>query len=202
MPLTENEKITQSLYDGTAGEWLDHSGGRSRRSFWEGEMIIFTQLLTGKKIIEIGAGWATDGKLLIQKGFDCVSTDYSAGMLKLAQDLNTNDKLAQADMQKLPFGDNSFDGFWATACLLHIENTALALEEIGRVTKSGGLGFISVKEGEGGMLDSRSGYYFHYFSDDEFTDLLRTGGMQVIDCQRKTGTPRHEWLTYLVRVIK
>lgn len=203
MPLTEKERLTQQKYDASAESWLEHSGGKDRPCFWNKEMNKFFPLLTGdRKVLEVGCGPATDGKYLIEKGIECISTDYSSGMLKLAQELKTNNQLLQMDIQDLAFADNSFDGFWTTACLLHLENPEKAINELLRVTKNEGIGFITIKEGDGEFVDPRTGYYFRYYKHSDFVRKLRHFGLETFDSGKKAGTPNHDWLTYLVRVNK
>lgn len=203
MPLTERERQTQEKYDVSASEWLEHSGGPDRLCFWVEEMNAFIlQLAEGRKVLEVGCGPATDGKYLIQKGIECVSTDYAYGMLTRAKELKTNDKLLQMDMKDLAFTDNSFNGFWATACLLHLEDPDKATKELVRVTKKDGVGFISIKEGDGKTIDPRTGYFFRYYHHPEFVRKLSLLGLQTIRSGRKGGSPNHDWLTYLVRVTK
>ena len=203
MALTERERQTQERYDVSADEWLEHSGGRDRPSFWAGEMKEFAlQLGEGRKVLEIGCGPATDGKYLIQKGLECVSTDFAYGMLTLARELNTNNTLLQMDMQNLAFPDNSFNGFWATACLLHLEDPDKTLKELVRVTNKGGIGFITIKEGDREVVDPRTGYFFRYYHHPKFIRKLGRVGLETIRSGRRAGTPGHDYLTYLVSVNK
>lgn len=204
MSLTERELQTKENYDVNAEVWLERSGGRNRPSFWREEMgHLFWLLKLNSKILEIGCGTATDGKYLKDLGMNPVSVDYSSSMLGIAKELNPQAKLLQMDAYDMGFPNNSFDGFWATASLLHLENTQNALKEIVRVTKDRGVGFISVKEGEDAPgIDPKTGYFFKYFTDNEFKTYLLNSGFEIIKAGIKTGTPRHEWLTYIVKVNK
>ncbi|MCX6704883.1 MAG: class I SAM-dependent methyltransferase [Candidatus Woesebacteria bacterium] len=152
--------------------------------------------------MEVGCGPATDGKYLNKLGANVLSTDYSETMLSIAKELNPQGHFMKMDMQDLHFKDNSFDGFWATACLLHLEDPDKAIRELVRVTKKGGVGFISIKEGDGKEVDPRTGYFFRYYHHPEFVRKLSRLGVQTIRSGRKAGSPNHDWLTYLVRVIK
>jgi ubiquinone/menaquinone biosynthesis C-methylase UbiE len=152
--------------------------------------------------LEVGCGPATDGKFLEKAGAKVTSTDYSVSMLQIAKKLNPAAVLAKMDMKDLGFSNDSFDGFWATACLLHLENPGHALRELVRVTKIGGVGFISIKEGDADAVDSRTGYYYHYFRNPAFIQTLKENGLSTFMLGRKEGTPNHDWLTYLVRVDK
>ena len=203
MPLTERERQTLEKYDVSAREWLDHSGGPDRPCFWQDELKEFVSKLGEKKlVIELGCGPATDGKFLSQSGEIVLSTDYSETMLAIAEELNPFGYYAKMDMQNLYLPDNLFDGFWATACILHLEEPDKALKEIVRVTKNGGVGFITVKEGDGEQIDPRTGYFFRYYQHPEFIRKLQRVGLDTFQSARRPGSPEHDWLTYLVRVRK
>lgn len=203
MSLTEREQQTQVKYDVSAREWLEHSGGADRPCFWADEMEMFMiNLKSDKNVLEVGCGPATDGKYLNKLGANVLSTDYSETMLSIAKELNPQGHFMKMDMQDLHFKDNSFDGFWATACLLHLEDPYKAIKELLRVTKKDGVGFISIKEGDGKAVDPRTGYFFRYYHHPEFVRKLGRLGLQTIQSGRKAGSPNHDWLTYLVRVIK
>jgi ubiquinone/menaquinone biosynthesis C-methylase UbiE len=203
MPLTEHERQTLEKYDVSAKEWLDHSGGPDRPCFWQDELKEFVSRLGQTKlVIELGCGPATDGKYLSQSGEVVLSTDYSETMLALAKELNPLGSYAKMDMQDLHLPDNLFDGFWATACLLHLENPEKALDEIIRVSKNGAVGFITIKDGEGEEINPKTGYYFKYYHGLEFEGILYQNKFEVLATGTKAGSPGHDWLTYLVRVNK
>lgn len=203
MSLTEREKSTKERYDVQAEDWLEYSGGRNRPSFWKEELDTFRNLLTkNDKIVEVGCGPATDGKYLETIGLQPVSFDYSFSMLKIAKEIRSNSNLIQADTYSMSFADNSFDGFCAIATLLHLENLEKALKELVRVTKNGGIGFITIKEGEGDIVDPKTGYYFKYYKHFDFYRLLEKQGLRTFETSSKKGTPNHDWLTYLVQVVK
>ena len=203
MSLTERERQTQEKYDVSAREWLERSGGINRPGFWPEEMRLFVENLQGEKsVLEVGCGPATDGKFLRIAGAKVISMDYSGAMLALAKEINPAAVLSKMDMHNLGFPDNSFDGFWATACLLHLENPDRALRELIRVTRRNGVGFISIKEGIGESTDTRTGYYYSYHKNPDFIRKLSYMGLHTISSGRKSGTPNHDWLTYLVKVDK
>jgi len=208
MPLTEREKHTQKRYDVLAREWLSGIGvegkmGKDRPCFWSEEMKEFAACLGGNRmVLEVGCGPATDGVYLSKFDISVVSTDYSTTMLSIAKEIKPEGNYLNMDMQDLGLPKNYFDGFWATACLLHLENPDKGLRELARVTKKGGVGFISIKEGDGETIDPRTEYYFHYYHHPDFVRKLRRLGLETIKSGRKAYTPNHDYLTYLVKVVK
>lgn len=204
---TEREKQTQINYDLRPYEWLEYSGGKDRKCYWQKEMNSFlSNLGKDKKVLEIGCGPATDGKFLLSGGCkDVVSIDYSIGMLNMAKAiLKTTDskpQLCKMDAYNIGFEDNSFDGFWATAVFVHISEPKKVFDEIHRVLKPKGYGFLSVKEGEGERVDEKTGYYFHYFpvdGEDSISSTLLKTGFKTVNMEKRE-TPKYNWLTYLVQ---
>ena len=203
MALTERERQTMVLYDQKGLEWLNYSGGKNRPSFWKAEMKLFEwSLPKNSKVLEIGCGPATDGKYLGEVGISCISVDFSKTMLGIAKEIDKKSKLAQMDNYNLGFSENSFDGFWASATLLHMENASSALSELTRVTKNNGVGFISIKEGDGEGTDPKTGFYFKYYKHEEFSKILHDQNFKILRATKRKGTPAHDYLTYLVRVNK
>jgi ubiquinone/menaquinone biosynthesis C-methylase UbiE len=202
MPLTERERQTQERYNVSAREWVEHSGGENRPCFWPEIQHFMINLEGNEKVLEVGCGPATDGKYLAQCGAKVFSIDYSTTMVEIAKKVDPSALLAPMDMQSLGFGDNQFDGFWATACILHLEKPDKALRELVRVTKNGGVGLITIKEGDGEAVDPRTGYYFRYYQNPDFIRKLQSIGLKTIQSGRKAGSPGHDWLTYLVKVTK
>lgn len=205
--LTEREKKNRLIYDTRPYEWLNASGGKDRACFWQEEMSSLMDCLgTDQKVLEIGCGPATDGKYLLESGCkEVVSVDYSAGMLQIAKEIQPpgagKPDLCRMDAYHLAFPRQSFDGIWASALFVHLENPEVALEEIHRVLKPAGYGFISVKEGVGERIDERTGYYFRDYPESgpgNFPSYLSKAGFNVIESKVRPGYGRN-WLTYLIR---
>lgn len=201
--MIESKDLTRNRYNEAAEVWLSHSGGRDRKNFWHSEMTEFWyHLPLGGKVVEVGCGPATDGLYLKANLLNPVSVDYSRSMLSIAKEINPQAKLSEMDMEQLGFPDSIFDGFWATASLLHLEDPKQALNELKRITKNEGYGFISVKEGTGQGIDPKTGYFFRYYQGEEFAGILKELGYNIIQQGKREGTPSHAWLTYLVQVHK
>lgn len=203
MLLTEKERRTLQSYDSTAVEWLWGAGGPDRLCFWDLEMKVLSLRLPQKStIVEIGCGPATDGKYLEALGHRAVCFDYSKSMVAIAKNLRPTAKVAQMNLYEMGFSANSFDGFWASATLLHLQNPQNAIKEIVRVTKDKGFGFISIKEGDGEIVDPITGYYFKYYNNKAFAEILKNAGFDIVRNAKRPGTQGHDWLTFLVRVNK
>ncbi|MCX6793817.1 MAG: class I SAM-dependent methyltransferase, partial [Candidatus Gottesmanbacteria bacterium] len=86
------------------------------------------------------------------------------------------------------FSDESFNGIWACASLLHLERTETpaVLASFYRILKPGGILFVLVKEGvgkklvRGGMLGSKR-RFFTFFPLQTVRTLVTESGFLVED---------------------
>lgn len=179
--------------------------------FWQPEFERFQKLLPNGKVIDIGCGSGRDAILFTVAGYDYTGVDISDEMLSEAKKLVPAANFVKGNAYSLDFPSQTLDGFWAAASLLHIPkiNASLVLQEIRRVVRDNGVGFIAMKEGEGEQMvrgslegDER---FFSFYTDSEFLQLLQNNGFEVIEHLRDTreyNPPKDLtiWLLYLVRV--
>lgn len=98
-----------------------------------------------KKILEIGFGDGYLLKKLVNK-YTCCGADISSEVIKKAkEEMNCVDFMVMDITGKIPYPDNSFDGFIASEVLEHMDNEELAvcLKEAKRVLKKDGYLFIT-----------------------------------------------------------
>ena len=118
------------------------------------------QISAGMKVLELGCGtgslWIGRDELISQFG-KLVLTDFSEGMLETARkNLGEKDQIEYrvADIQDLPFEDNTFDMVIANSMLYHVPDIGKGLREVRRVLKAGGI------------------FYCATFGENNFTDRL------------------------------
>jgi len=94
-------------------------------------------------VLEVGCG---DGSMWLEQraqvpgGWRLTLTDLSPGMVEAARAaLADRAALAVADVQELPFAEESFDAAIANHVLFHVPHRDLALRELARVLRPGGL---------------------------------------------------------------
>jgi ubiquinone/menaquinone biosynthesis C-methylase UbiE len=131
--LTNEEESTKSSYDTRPKAWaryFDDAGG------WPLQLAKFKKLLPMGKILEIGAGTGRDAAVLADAGYEYVGSDVSEGLLKIAKERLPNLKFVTQSVYDLRFSEK-FDGFWASAVLLHIPRSRIneALQKIKSVIK-------------------------------------------------------------------
>lgn len=98
--------------------------------------------LRGRLVLEIGCGVGSlAAELSRQEACVCALdlADRSVALTKLRFNLySLPGVIVQADGQRLPFSDNSFDYVWSWGVLHHTDDTELAIREVHRVLRPGG----------------------------------------------------------------
>ncbi|MBP5331256.1 MAG: class I SAM-dependent methyltransferase [Lachnospiraceae bacterium] len=121
-------------------------------------MVSNYEFRAGMKVLEIGCGtgslWAGRSEM-IEKCEKIVLTDISEGMLETAKKNigeQSNIEYRYADIQELPFDDDSFDAVIANSMLYHVPDLNKGLREVRRVLKDGGV-FYCATLGERNFTD-------------------------------------------------
>lgn len=147
------------------------------------------------RLLDIGCGNGRNLKPFAERGFDCVGTDFSLGMLK-----NADEKVVCCDASSLPFRDASFEYCLSIAvlhCIPSAKERYAALKELRRVLKVDGEALLTVwKEGCGqpfcwsGLSKSAGGKeqekkwgdakrYYYFFEPDELKALCIKAGFEA-----------------------
>lgn len=197
---TDPKIQTINYYDLKAIEWYSTHGGEERDSWWKKEMQRFNEYLPFGNIIEIGAGVGKDAEALIAMGYDYLGTDASTGLLGIAKRRNPNATFIQKYVHEIEPSIGLFDGFWASAVLLHIprEEILESLTAISSVVKKGGIGFITLKEGDGEIIEKETGRLFTYFREGEFRKTLEETGFSTLEVGRRM-PPKEDWLIFYIQ---
>jgi SAM-dependent methyltransferase/GNAT superfamily N-acetyltransferase len=132
------------------------------------------------RLLEVGCGPGRDARMLREAGYNVLALDRTWAMLRLAE--SSGASRIQADSRALPLRDGSVDGVWANASLLHLPRTELviALVEIRRLLRPGGVFYSSFKRGHG-QRTGRDGRWFAFYQPDEMARMLAGAGLGVAD---------------------
>lgn len=213
--LSSQELQTLASYEEIAAERAKH---RSNAMWWNTAYHYLTTFVPTGYILDIGCAHGRDALLFKQVNTHrYVGIDISPAMLTLACLHAPQSVFIRMNMHAMAFKSASFDGFWAAASLLHIPKYAVpsVLGEIRRVMKTGAIGFIALKEGEGeemviGSLRGDNRFYAFYHLE-EFERILIENGFEVIMTHRDLREyDRHHanlhmepnaWLTFFARVL-
>ncbi len=127
----------------------------------------------GGSVLEAGCGVGAQTKIIAPKNRKThfVSIDVSEESIREAQSMASvcnidNVEFRQADIYSLPFLDESFDGIILCFVLEHLKNPELALNELKRVLKKGGI--VMAIEGDHGST--------YFYPDSAYAH-------SAIDCQ-------------------
>ncbi|MCI0511982.1 class I SAM-dependent methyltransferase [candidate division KSB1 bacterium] len=106
--------------------------------------------LTGKQVLEVGAGSGRDSLMLAQAGAKVTVLDYADNSLRIIQHVfqAAPDRVAliKGDAFDLPLKSESFDVVFHQGLLEHFTDPLPILEENYRVLKSGGLLLVDVPQ--------------------------------------------------------
>ncbi|MDC7293779.1 MULTISPECIES: class I SAM-dependent methyltransferase [unclassified Butyrivibrio] len=118
----------------------------------------------GMKVLELGCGtgsiWLGRDELLSRFG-KLVMTDLSEGMLATAKENlgeRENIEYRLADIQNLPFEDNSFDMVIANSMLYHVPDINKGISEVRRVLRADGA-FYTTTLGENNFTDKLAEWF-------------------------------------------
>ena len=114
-------------------------------SFEQGKVAMLLGDVTGKKILDIGAGTGRLALELARSGGSVTALDVSDEMLAELKRKDTTHAVVTAtgDAEDLPLDDNSFDIVVATFLLVHLKNPARFFDEAHRVLKEGGIFLVT-----------------------------------------------------------
>ncbi|MCH8987039.1 class I SAM-dependent methyltransferase [Patescibacteria group bacterium] len=192
------EETTQKTYNQIAEKW---AAEHNDVDYFRKEFGKFSQLLSKGKILDVGCGWGRDCSLFKSTDYEYTGVDYSKGLLEIARANFPQVKFVEGNILDLPFKENEFDGFWAAASLLHIPKAKIqeALKELKRITKSGGVGFIALKKGQGEEM-SKDERFFAYWQYDEFESVLLKAGFEVLDFIEHPESDKTIWIAFFVKI--
>jgi SAM-dependent methyltransferase len=152
----ETSRASRTYWDSAADEYLAEHGEflGDDRFIWcpegvdEGHAQLLGQV-TGRRILEVGAGAAQCSRWLATQGADVYAFDISVEQLRVARSLDrrtgTAVRTVAADALRIPFRTSSFDIVCsAFGALPFVADAEAALTEIARVLKPGGLLVFSV----------------------------------------------------------
>ena len=150
------------------------------------------------RIIDIGCGSGRDVKAFCDMGYQAVGLDASEGLAEEAEK-QLGVEVQVGDMATW-VAEEPFDGIWCCAVLLHLneDEADRFLHNLQQNLKSGGILFLSVKEGIETGLDEK-GRYMHNYTEQELRTKLETVGFEIIEIdtsEDSLGRDGFRWLNF------
>ena len=133
--------------------------------------IFLSYLEPNCHILDLGCGTGRDSKYFIDKGYQVTSIDGSKEMCNIAQ------TLLQKQVEQINFLDinykEEFDGVFACASLLHLDNEDLifVLKKISDSLKQSGILYTCFKYGNSTRVDE--GRFYNDMNEEKFLDLIK-----------------------------
>jgi ubiquinone/menaquinone biosynthesis C-methylase UbiE len=175
-----------------------------------------SELSPEASVLDAGCGSGRDTNYLTEQGYQTTGLDISHGLLAEATKRFPDSTFIEGNLLDLPFANETFDGVWSHASLVHLEtenDVRRALAEFSRVMKPGGVLHLLVKAQSGEsktavVSDSLSGHdrFFQYFTVEEVQQLLNEAGFSVSEIKKyhenennPKGRPEVEWIVSISR---
>jgi ubiquinone/menaquinone biosynthesis C-methylase UbiE len=205
--MTDKEEATIQTYDNNAAVWAEqHNFDLSKNTFADALKEFYGLVPDGASVLEIGCGGGRDAAELV-KHYDYTGTDASEGMIKAAKSAVPDGTFIKCNVYDLQELDKKFDAFWAAAVLLHIPRNRIdeAFRSIKAVTAPDAVGMIAIKAGDKEEFEVRDidGIHeerlFTYWTHEEFTEVLKRNGLDIISYTYKPVSQRTNWHIYLIR---
>ncbi len=139
-----NEEANSCFWD---DHW-DHSGFNDLKN---DHRDYFLEKMTRKyldkksKVLEGGCGTGVKVNSLRLAGYDVTGLDFAHKTIQEIKLIKPELRIIEGDVRKLPFKENSFDGYWSLGVIEHFwEGYDVIIEEMFRVLRSGGYAFVTV----------------------------------------------------------
>lgn len=143
----------------------------------------------GGKILDAGCGPGVDVTYIASRGFDVIGIDLSEKMLEIAKRKNPRIYFQKADMRKLNFKPNTFDGIIASFSLIHISKKDVnkTVDNFYKLLKPRGVIYIGIQEGKSQEiflaepLKPDEKIFLNIISAKEIKEILTKAGFIVLD---------------------
>jgi SAM-dependent methyltransferase len=138
-------------------------------------------------VLDAGCAYGRDTEYMKSKGYSVKAIDLSPALIARARELYPEIEFAIADVRSTGFTDNTFEGIWCNATLLHLndEDMTKALQEFKRILKPNGILAVSLKKGESTRqfvekFSSQSERFFNFKTHETFLEQLADVGLREV----------------------
>jgi SAM-dependent methyltransferase len=142
----------------------------------------------GSRILDAGCGGGYPVVAPLEDRHNVVGLDISRGQLALADERTDTAHLAEGDLSRLPFDDDSLDALTSFHAIIHVprERHDEVFAEFARVLQPGGHLLVSVGnddwEGENpDWMDGGAAMRWSFYGADKNRELLREAGFEIRD---------------------
>jgi ubiquinone/menaquinone biosynthesis C-methylase UbiE len=140
---TEYDRWHQDVFESNP----DHA---DESSPWYKLVLEFLPPVKDRQVLEVACGRGGFSRILGARGANVCGADFSSSAIAIAKerllhDPSLTDRVSyvQADIQKMPFEENSFDIVISCETIEHVPDPTAALRELHRVCRPGGMLFLT-----------------------------------------------------------
>lgn len=200
---------TIDWYNRNAEKYAQTLSGRPRM---ENINLFLSYVSTGEKILDAGCAGGRDSHVILEKGYTVTGLDISKGLIAVARKTYPLITFVEGSFLQLPFADNTFDGVWAHASLVHMEteeDTRKAIQEFVRVLKTGGILYTYVKEQlskekTSNKPDSFSDVprFFRYYTKEQIETWFVEAGCTIVKSEKQDDLGKREGVSWILTIGK
>ncbi len=162
-------------------------------------------LTMGSRLLDAGCGAGRDTRYFVRKGYIVIAFDASEGMVRKCNEY-PHAYCTLMRFKEMKF-EEEFDGIWACASILHLEQVMAVkvISKLATALKPEGIMFVSVKKGQGSKLEKETGRFYQYYNDSNIDCLYNSDDRLELDHKWETissnedGSNKTEWINLLIR---
>ena len=136
-------------------------------------------------MLELGCGTGHWSAFFLKEGFRLTGIDVSEAMLKIAKKKDIKADFLNANSQKIPYNDGSFEVVSSITMLEFVQDQDKVLNEIYRVLKPGGwliLGCLNANSILAERKEQEETYkYAHFMTPEKLIEKLKIFGTSKLD---------------------
>lgn len=198
------QNINKEFYNRRGKAWADIK----THSFWhEGNFRKFIKYFkSSDKIIELGSAHGICVPLFLGIGrhLNYTGVDISKSLLAIARRRYPHLKFKESnilDYSTLP--KDTFDGFWASAIMMHIpeEDWPKMLENIEKIIKPGGVGYITLPQRRPNPASKKDQRYFSFWNLIKLNKFIELRGWKILQ-HGKMPDRVARWQWFIVKLPK
>ncbi len=143
----QKESMVGQVFDSVAGKYdlMNDLMSLGVHRLWKDGMIEWLRPNSNMRLLDVGGGTGDIAfRFLKRGGGSVVVSDINPNMLEVGKEravnkgILSNIEWAEANVEQLPFDDESFDAVTIAFCIRNVTHPQKALEEMQRVLKPGG----------------------------------------------------------------
>jgi len=167
--------------------------------------ILTTTFPQKSKLLELGCGSGRDINFMSNKGHEIIGIDGSFKMIEEAKKNHPNikNKIFYKKVQDLDFDENSFDGIYSIATLMHLTTFEIesAIDKIHYILKQGGKVVISISVKRNDIDENER--YFNNLEISKWEEMFKNKFKIIDRILSSDGLNRSgfEWFTYVLKKL-